>query len=155
MRQKGNEEHMGRLLLIACSQRKDPAEGVLPALARYDGPAFRVLRKYLREAEGTEPVVLILSAKYGLIAANRKIPAYDCRMSARSARALRPRVLDAARRVLASQRWRAIGICAGKEYQVALEGLSELIPEGARVDLIRGGQGPRLTALRNWLHQES
>jgi len=42
---------MGRLLFIACSQRKNPAEGVLPALDRYDGPAFGVLRKYLRETE--------------------------------------------------------------------------------------------------------
>lgn len=146
---------MGRLLVVACSQRKKPAAGLLPALDRYDGPAFRVLRKYLRDAEGTAPVVLILSAKYGLVAASRKIPTYDCRMSARSACALRPRVLKVAQRVLASQPWLAIGICAGKDYQLALEGLSELIPDGVRVDMIRGGQGPRLTALRDWLHQPS
>src|SRR5262245_41213981 len=101
---------MHRLLLIACSERKNQDDGLLPALDRYDGPAFRVLRKYLREAEGTEPIVLILSAKYGLIAANRKIPAYDCRMSPHSARALRPRVLTAARRILASRSWRSVGI---------------------------------------------
>ena len=146
---------MGRLLFIACSQRKNPAEGVLPALDRYDGPAFGVLRKYLRETERDEPVVMIVSARYGLIAAEKKIPNYDCRMSPHSARELRPRVLRVARRILASRSWRAVGICVGKDYQVALEGLAELIPERVRVDLMRGGQGPRLTALRDWLNQSS
>ena len=109
--------------------------------------------KYLRDAEGIEPVVLILSAKYGLIAANRKIPNYDCRISSQSARELRSQVQKVARNVLVSRRWLSVGICAGKDYQVALEGLLELIPEGVRVDWIRGGQGPRLTALRDWLNQ--
>ncbi len=144
---------MDRLLLIACSQRKNPAKGLLPALGRYDGPAFRVLRKYLRETEGSGPVVAIISAKYGLIASGRRIPDYDCRLSARSAHALRPRVLKAARHLLTSRSWRSIGICAGKEYQIALQGLSDLIPEGVGIDVIRGGQGPRLTALRDWLKQ--
>ena len=63
-----------RLLILSCSQRKAPAKGRLPAIDRYDGPAFRVLRKYLREGPAEVPTVLILSAKYGLIESEREDP---------------------------------------------------------------------------------
>jgi hypothetical protein len=47
-----------------------------------------------------------------------------------------------------------VGICAGRAYRAALEDVSELVPEGVRVDQIVGGQGQRLTALREWLRGE-
>jgi hypothetical protein len=142
-----------RLLILSCSQRKATTKDRLPAIDRYDGPAFRVLRKYLREAPPVVPVVLILSAKYGLIAADRRIEDYDCRLTASAAARLRPKVLEAVRRVLDSGEWSSVGVCASKVYRIALDGLSELMHEGARLDLIEGGQGPRLTNLRAWLHQ--
>src|SRR3954470_6352658 len=96
---------MRRLLILACSQRKNPAAGLLPAIDRYDGPAFRVLRKFLGEGPADPPVVLILSAKYGLIEAAQAIPDYDCCMSAALAKQLHPRVLEAGRRILESDHW--------------------------------------------------
>ena len=38
-----------RMLILACSRRKRPDEGLLPAIERYDGPALRVVRRFLRE----------------------------------------------------------------------------------------------------------
>ena len=40
---------MNRLLILACSQCKSPAGGILPAIDRYDGPGFPALRKFLGE----------------------------------------------------------------------------------------------------------
>jgi hypothetical protein len=145
---------MTRLLVIACSQRKNPAKGLLPAIARYDGPAFRVLRKYLREEPRETPCILILSAKYGLIAADRQIPDYDCRLSTGSATELRPQILETVRHAVQTQRPLAIGICAGKDYRMALAGFADVVPQGIGVEFIEGGQGPRLTALRRWLRRE-
>jgi hypothetical protein len=125
----------------------------MPAIDRYDGPVFRVLRKYLREGPADVPTVLILSAKFGLIESDREIPWYDHRLSKASLNRLRPRVLKMARHVLRSRQWRAVGLCAGREYRSALNGLAELIPEGVGLDLLPGGLGKRLTALRNWLRQ--
>ena len=36
---------MTRLLIVACSRAKRPDAGSLPAIDRYDGPAFRLLRR--------------------------------------------------------------------------------------------------------------
>ncbi len=142
-----------RLLILSCSQRKAPAKGCLPAIDRYDGPAFRVLRKYLRENLPEAPTVLILSAKYGLIEADRRIPPYDRRLSRTSAERLRPQVLETVRRILRSRPWRSVGVCAGKEYRSTLNGLAELLPADVRLDLLAGGLGKRLAALRDWLVQ--
>jgi hypothetical protein len=70
---------MNRLLLISCSATK--REGVsLPAIERYDGPKYRVLRKAL--AEGIEPpVIRILSAAYGLIEPEHEIANYDLELA--------------------------------------------------------------------------
>ena len=144
-----------RLLILACSQRKRPDPRPLPAIERYDGPAFRVLRKYLREGPGEAPTVLILSARYGLIESDRRIPAYDCRMSAAQAKALRPRVLATARQVFTSRRWREVGVCGGKHYRSALDGSLPVLAHGSRVVFIDGGQGARLTRLHAWLRRSA
>jgi hypothetical protein len=144
-----------RLLILSCSQRKAKTRGRVPAIDRYDGPAFRVLRKYVREGSSQALTVLILSAKYGLIESSRKIPTYDCRMSAGRAQELRPHVLAALRGFLASRRWQEIGVCAGKHYRRALDGFLPLLPTGRPVDFIDGGQGPRLTRLHMWLRRSN
>src|SRR5947209_3292528 len=113
---------MARLLIIGCSQLKNRFAGRMPAIDRYEGPAFRVLRKFLRERPDDVPVIMILSAKYGLIASAKGIPNYDCRMSAERTERLRPALLKKVAQVLQSERWRAIGLCVGKEYLRALEG---------------------------------
>jgi hypothetical protein len=142
---------MSRLLVISCSQRKASSKELLPAIDRYDGPAFRVLRKHLRDRPAEMPTVFILSAKYGLVAAETGIPQYDCRLSARTAERLRPAVLSVARQVLQSKRWEAVGLCLGKTYSTALDGLLQYVPEGTRIDVLNGGLFRRLTRLREWL----
>lgn len=146
---------MSRLLILSCSQRKKPTPGVLPAIDRYDGPAFRVLRKFLGEAsEDRRPVVLILSAKYGLIDSTKGIRDYDCRISAALGERLRPAVLESLGGVLRSRKWRSIGLCVGKEYRAVLEGMESFLPEGVRAEVLGGGLGRRLTSLRQWLRHE-
>lgn len=145
---------MVRLLILACSERKVRTKGLLPALDRYDGPAFRVLRKYLRECPQAALTVLIASAKYGLIASGQQIPWYDHRLTGASAARLQSQVQEVARGFLQSNRWQAVAVCAGKQYLSALQGLAGLLPVDARFHHLAGGLGKRLTALRDWLHRE-
>jgi hypothetical protein len=143
---------MGCLLILSCSQRKSPRKGRLPAIDRYDGPAFRVLRKFLKSSQEA-PVVLILSAKHGLIESAKGISDYDCRISATLAKRLRPTVIDKLGQVLQSATWRCVGLCVGKGYRAALDGMELLLPESTHVEVLGGGLGRRLTALKAWLYR--
>lgn len=73
---------MKNLLILACSDRKRPGPGLLPAIERYDGPAFRTLRKARREGYWPAALdVLVLSAEFGLIEIETPIPWYERRMT--------------------------------------------------------------------------
>jgi queuine/archaeosine tRNA-ribosyltransferase len=59
------------------TQRKRPEQGLLPAIERYDGVHFRVLRKAKREGYWPRNLeVLIVSAKYGLLELDPKAIPY-------------------------------------------------------------------------------
>ena len=70
---------MNYLLIISCSQRKIRTEGPVPAIQRYDGPLYRMLRKHpFKDA----PIdIAILSAHYGLLLCNEPISDYDQKMT--------------------------------------------------------------------------
>ncbi len=80
-----------QLLVLGCSETKREAPGLLPAIDRYDGSPYRVLRKYLREQDWPESLsVAVLSAKYGLVGGFTGIENYDERMTQAKASALAP-----------------------------------------------------------------
>src|SRR5262249_17942283 len=138
---------MGRLLIIACSDRKRLERELVPAIDRYDGPAFRVLRKYLRENPTHNLSMLILSARFGLIRAARKIPDYDQRLTEAGADRLRGRVLAGLRSHLSTTTYSEIGLCLGRGYQTLLAGYEAILPGAVKVTTIGGGLGRRLTNL--------
>ncbi len=71
-----------RLLVLGCSQVKRETPGLLPAIERYDGSPYRVLRSFLRDREWPAALsVAILSAKYGLVGGFTGIENYDERMT--------------------------------------------------------------------------
>ncbi len=142
-----------RLLVMACSATKRKVAGLLPAIVRYDGPAFHVLRKYL--AHGTDaPSILILSAKYGLLDADHPIPDYGCRITAEAAEAIRPDVLRVLGERLSQKQYEDVAFCVGHDYQKAVEGYAGLIASDTKITFIPGGQGTRLRNLRAWLRRE-
>src|SRR5579885_631674 len=70
------------LVVLGCSALKSHAPGLLPAVERYDGPMYKVLRAFLRTSEWPDDLsVAVLSAKYGLIGGLASIEDYDQRMN--------------------------------------------------------------------------
>jgi hypothetical protein len=145
---------MRRLLILSCSLRKRPAPGLLPAVERYDGPAFRVLRRYLRTGPRSAPAVYVLSAELGLIPGEERIPWYDRRMTPERAAELRPAVaavldalLDPSRPELFDQAL----ISMGNDYLAALS-LHELVDSRPGISVARGRPGTKLAILKSWLH---
>lgn len=141
-----------RLLILSCSRRKRPDEDPLPAVERYDGPAFRVLRRFLREGQSEVPDVRILSAEHGLIPHDLPIAAYDRKMSLARARQLRPLVLAEFDRMIASRSPLETLIFAGQQYLPALHLDDASLPQNTTVRVCAGALGRKLAELHDWLH---
>lgn len=139
-------------MILGCSRRKRPGEGLLPAVERYDGPAFHVLRRFLRERPSEAPEVLILSAEYGLIPRDVPIAAYDRRMTPARARELRPLVLAELDRIIGVQACHEILIFAGRQYLAALS-MDDASPvPGLNARTCAGTLGRKLAELHDWLY---
>jgi hypothetical protein len=145
-----------RLLILACSQRKCEAPELLPALERYDGPAFRVLRKFLRNFPNETHLVdiAVLSAEFGLFSAQQPIPNYDRRMTFQRANQLQTQVLSTLKNILAVGNIRQLFISMPKAYLSALAGYEHIIADGINVTISNGTQGRKLTELCSWLYND-
>lgn len=146
------ESATDRMLILACTQRKRPDENLLPAVERYDGPAFRVLRRFLRENSSKTPHVLILSAEHGLISRDTPVAAYDRKMTPARARELHPVVLAQLDRLTAARQRSDVLVCAGRRYLPALNVDGAAFSGNANVKVCRGPMGRQLAELHDWLY---
>lgn len=139
--------------ILACSERKKSFDGLVPAIQLYDGPTFRVLRKFIRGADDLVPTVLILSAKHGLIEAGTRIRTYDVRMNPSRAERMRRRVQERLADIMRSSEIQSVGVCLGRDYRRAIDGF-ESVAGNVVIDVLGGGLGKRLRNLRDWLHRD-
>ena len=143
---------MRRVLVISCSRRKRKGRGVLPAIERYDGPIFRLLRRFLAQAR-KPPKILILSARYGLIELDHPTANYDEKMTAQTAYLIRGEVGDALRVALKGAGGRIVKtdlfLCMGRNY---IEAIGAQLPPSVSVRLAPGSMGTKLAALHQWLY---
>lgn len=142
-----------RCLILSCSRAKQGAPELLPAVQRYTGPMYQVLRRYLREKpeEANHLAVYILSARYGLIESQTPIPSYDQKMTPTRAAELRPDILNMAQQLIAPIGYEEIYLAMGRTYLGAMDGLSGLLNGATRLIVSQDSSGKQLTALRNWL----
>lgn len=146
---------MTRLLILSCSRNKVSTSDLLPAIERYDGPAFRVLRRFWKQSS-ERPETYVLSAKFGLIPHDRPIPYYDQRMTPQRIQVLRPDVSASLEVIFAENAaWKEIFVCLGKDYLATLDGIGRLSPPNAELKVAVGPQGKKLAALHHWLYGES
>ncbi len=143
------------LLIIACSQRKHPDPGLLPAIERYDGPSFQVLRRFLRERPNAfeQLDIFILSAAYGLIPAEKPIANYNQLMTFQRAVELQSQIL-ARFNELMNNSYAKLCLAMSEKYLIALKEWEALIPPDMSVTVTDGPQGVKLAQLKNWLWGE-
>jgi hypothetical protein len=139
------------ILVLGCSQRKVSRGGLLPAINRYDGPAFRVLRRYMRENPQCELTVFILSARFGLMKGCTAIPKYDQKLDASACKRLRPQINRALSTMVRDCSVGEILVVASRVY---IELLSEGLVGAGMMNLVLlapPGNGAPLTCLHDWL----
>lgn len=141
-----------RLLILSCSQRKNTSQEKLPAIERYNGPLFFVLRRFLRECpcEAEQLDVYILSASYGLISADYQTEFYDQKMNLARIVELHPQIKTRFSGIL---RKNYVSLCfvLGKLYLKAFEDLQDLIPTLTESIVACGPIGKKQTHLKKWL----
>jgi hypothetical protein len=143
---------MTRLLILKCSARKRGGPEPTPVVDRYDGPLWQVLRSYLREQPmfATDLAIYGLSAEFGLIPGDQRIPHYDRTMDPDQADALRPQVLETFT-TLMGQGYDQLCLGVSDRYLRAMEGWETLVPADVTVRVTDGPMGTKLGQLRAWL----
>ncbi len=141
-----------QLLILGCSQTKRDCKGLLPALDRYEGSHYRVIKKFLRDHQWPSDLsIAILSAEYGLFGSLKGIEDYDSRMTPTTARA------KATECSVILKKWadyhNAVYLSLGKNYLPALQPtLSSLsIP----FKQIQGGIGEKMRQIKTFLNRTS
>lgn len=144
--------HSNRVLLIlSCSARKRVDPDLLPAIERYDGVSYRLLRKAIREDHWPQNLdFLIVSAKYGLIEACSPTANYDQRMTCARMNQLKPQIMSALQRRAEHEHYVEIYVDLGQDYALVLEGIEELFRDSV-VTWSRGRIGERLRQLKEWI----
>lgn len=147
---------MTRCLILGCTQLKRSTDVDLPAIDRYNGPTFRVLRKFLDEADaGVKNVDLyVLSAHYGLIAGGELIQDYDLRMTSARAAILREQTLKRFETIM-TKAFDDVLILLSGIYLQTLQGFEVYVPPGTKVTVVTASSGKQLNILKSWLYQQS
>lgn len=135
------------LILVSCSQAKTSAKGSIPAGERYDGPTFRLIRKFLREAKNSfEPKIYIISAKFGFIPFDAPIPYYDQKMDLCRAYRLRTENTSKIVQACKKNRIKKVIICVSQIYLSSID-TEFLEKENLVVEVAKGPPGKRLAFL--------
>lgn len=146
---------MQRAVFLGCSRRKTLDANLLPAIERYDGPCFRVLRRYLRDEIIDVPQVWILSARFGLLSAEQRIPSYEESMSPKRANELRSAVFRVFLRSWQSHPFKEAFVNLGANYARVMSACWVQLPERVRVQHASGSIGGRCSQLHAWLRGEA
>jgi len=127
---------------------------MLPALERYDGPLWKVLRAFLREhpTARTELDIYALSAQYGLIHASSSIENYDVLMTPARVATIQPHAIHMFTSLM-QRDYQAICLAVSQRYLAALgDWRTTLDPDCVRrVTITDGPEGMKLHQLRQWL----
>lgn len=142
--QKLNEENT-RLLIVPCSKIKRRLFNT-SALELYDGPFFRLIRKY----KPKNLDIFVLSAKYGMIKSDMPISYYDQKMTKERAKELSGIINRDLAQYLSGKQYKNVYINLGKIYYNALEPSMNLF-KNSNVYHASGGIGLRLHQLKNWI----
>jgi hypothetical protein len=128
----------------------------MPALERYDGIFFRILRKAQREGSWpTNLDVVIISAKHGLLELDMPIETYDLRMTVAQAKQLKPVVASLLTQRVVAQPYAEIFLNVGKVYHGAIEGWDTGLPCKTMVIYATGGLGQRAQQMHHWLLEKA
>lgn len=138
------------LLLLACSNLKNQSKILMPAIERYDGGSYKIIRKMRRENIYSSNIdVKIISAKFGLIDSQTPIPLYDEKMNSPRAKQLESQIKAELNKVFLQKNYTEMYVDLGQQYLATIKGL--ILPTEINLTIAKGRIGERLSKLKEWL----
>lgn len=146
---------MKRIVLTSCSQRKKNNESLLSAIERYDGPNFRLLRKYLNQTTD-ELDVYILSARYGLIHQEKQISFYEEKLNKNNLQEITKLSIAQANNFFTGrEKAKEVFVNLGTLYLQVFEPILEKLSKKNELIFTSGSSGRRLAEMHDWLYGEN
>lgn len=130
-----------RLLIMSCSKSKRDDGG--KAINVYDGPAYKILRKYNKRNKDID--VKIISAKYALIDKNDLIEPYDYKMDQNISEVYKKVLVESLRSLI--KKYDEVFVFGGKLYQ-------NVMPMDPKLRFSDGTIGKQLHQLNSWLNKQ-
>ena len=147
---------MKNAIIVAASARrkKEPIKSI-PALDRYDGIFFRVIKKYLREGKLKNTDIIIVSEKLGVLLQYERIPYYEPTPGKWGPIKDKEKIKESRRRNIAKltkilKNYSTIYVNLGKDYLKLIEGFDGLT-EGRIVFAAGKGLGPKALHMKKWI----
>lgn len=142
------------LLILSCSQKKIINPNPLPAIERYDGPSYKVLRKIMSSSNYNNSLdIAIISAKYGLLQPHENIEDYDLKMNKQIAESINNGVAQKLRKRILNKKYENIFINIGSDYTLAVNGFNKNLPRNIKILYANGKIGERLSQMKKWLEE--
>ena len=104
------------LLIMGCSQKKNPSIGSMKAIDRYTGLFFKVLKKNNPELKNLD--IIIISAKYGFLLPETQIENYDMKMTNKRAFELRNEITPKFYEFFKDRNYDEVFINLGKYFMI-------------------------------------
>lgn len=146
------KNHSKRLLILSCSARKR-ADDKCRALDRYLSPSFFVLRRWLKNNPENDLTVLIFSAKYGLISADKLTEHYDLVLTPEREKIMRRKIAKQFEVLVLKNKFNYALIHLPKHYFNALEPHIELLKKKTNCSIANGAPGKKNRFMKNWLEK--
>lgn len=139
------------LVILSCSRRKKRTSRPIPAIDRYDGPLFQVLRKHIRERPEVPPATYILSGRFGLIDANFPTPRYSHQLTAADIPILQDSVDSQLKEAVEKVQPASVFVSVGSQYWPLLDEPISREFASEKLIIASGSIGGRASQFAHWL----
>ena len=154
------ESGMKRLIIVSASLRRlEEPSNPIPALDRFDGVYFRIIKKYKREGKLQDTDCVIVSKKFGIIDQNERVPYYKpdhidkfgyLNMNESQIKKLREENLARLKEIFAKSKYSEIFVNVGKHFMELIKGFEKLT--SAKIIYASGrGLGPKAQHMKKWI----
>lgn len=143
------------MIVLSASQRRSTDPDPLPAIERYDGVYFRLVKKYLREKRLSDTDIIIVSERNGIARPDENVPYIKpfrgkLHLPKKQLEELKLSNLLKLESIFNQHHYKEIFVVCGKEYQKLIEGFGQLTD--AEVVFCKGrGLGPKAQDLKRWI----